>query len=373
MRWLLIPLLLILTLSMDVLKAEEQTLYIASRGKEGGIYRCKLNVKTGELSEPERIVKDVQTGFLALHPTQPVLYAAAVLREKPKGKPTGSAEAFAIDASTGDLTRINFAPSGDNGTTHIEVSNNGKFAAICHYGGKGTTLFHLKKNGALKQNISQIAHEGSSVHPRRQTRPHPHGVAFSQDARFLCVADLGNDRVEVFAISKEGTLKSHSHWKANGGAGPRHVSFHPNGKWLYCINELDSTLSVLEFDSKKGTLKELETVTTLPSDYPEANSTAEVIVHPSGKFVYGSNRGHNSTAVFSIDEKSGRLGFVEREPTQGDHPRFVGLDPTGQIYLATNMNSDNMVTFRIDQNTGALRPTGFQVKVPKPMSVVFVK
>jgi len=347
--------------------AEGQKMYIASPSKPAVIYLCSLDMETGAFSEMKPVA-EVSTGFMALHPSLPILYAGS--REKAeKGNPNGAGRAYRI-LKDGGLKEIGKQSTNDNGTTHIEVSKNGKSVLVCHYGGSGTTLIPLDKNGEMQSNISQIAHEGSSADPRRQTRPHPHGISISNDSQFACVADLGNDHVEVFRISEKG-LKPHGFWKAAPGAGPRHVSFHQNGKWLYCINELDSTLDVLEFETAKGQLRSIQTISTLPDDFTGSSSTAEVVVHPSGKFLYGSNRGHNSSAVFSIDQTSGKLTLVEREPTGGDHPRFVGLEPSGKMYVAANMKDDNILSFKIDQKTGALKATGHVLKVARPMCVVF--
>jgi 6-phosphogluconolactonase len=346
-------------------------LYIASPARPPIIATCTVNLETGEFSTPRPAAKGVSTGFLALHPSKPILYAAAT--EGGRRTPTGAVRAYEINRDTGMLKLLNQTSTADKGTTHLAVDRAGKAVVVCHYGGKGTSALALAGDGTVKEGVSQIVHTGSSVHPSRQKGPHPHGVAIHQGGRFVSVADLGTDHVEVFALSKDAKLSKASFWKAKPGAGPRHVSFHPNGKWLYCINEIDSTIAVLEFNADKGTLKEVQTISTLPEDFKGENTTAEVVVHPSGKFLYGSNRGHNSTAVFAIDPDTGTLTLVEHEPTQGDHPRFVGLDSTGKLYIAANMNSNNLVSFWIDPKTGALKPTGHKVTVARPMCVVFVK
>ncbi|WP_013630914.1 lactonase family protein [Rubinisphaera brasiliensis] len=352
-------------------QAEQQRLFIASAGKPSSIETCTFDSETGQFGEVTTAVADVQTGFMALHPKLPILYAA-VSEKVPRGQMNGAVYAYRIDAETGELKQLGSVSTGDMGNTHIEVAANGQFLAVCHYGGVGTTLVPLMPDGSLSRKISRQKHAGSSAHPQRQTRPHPHGVAISRNSKFVLVADLGNDHVEVFPVSAEGKLTRGSYWQAAAGAGPRHVSFHPNGRWLYSINELDSTVSVLEFDDEQGQLKELQTVDTLPEDFDGENTTAEVVVHPSGKFLFGSNRGHNSNAVFQIDEQTGRLSFVEREPTQGDHPRFVGQDPTGSMLISANRNDDELVAFSIDQNSGELKPTGNEVNVARPMCVLFV-
>jgi len=354
---------------VEMVRAEANWIYIASPAQPGAIYVCSLNPETGEFGEKKLAAEDVFTGFVALHPTQPILYAATSEKGE-KSSPNGFVRAYRIDPKTGSLKLLGKASTDDNGTTHIEVSRTGEFVAVCHYSGEGTSLIPLDENGNLIEEVSRIKHTGSSVH-QRQKSPHPHGVAISHDGKYVCVADLGNDHVEVFSVIEGRQLMPSSRWKAEPGAGPRHVSFHPNGKWLYCINELDSTMAALDFDTQTGQLKEIQTLSTLPEDFSQNNTTAEVVVHPSGKFLYGSNRGHNSTVMYGIDENTGKLSLLGFESTQGDHPRFIGINPTGSLLLAANMNANTVVSFNIDQESGKLRPTGHKLEVSKPMCVVF--
>ncbi len=360
-----------LLINFQTVSAGQQWIYIASPAKPAAIYRCTLDLETGEFGQLEIAAENVRTGFMALHPGKPVLYAATNETVE-KGKPNGFVRAYRIGENDGSLSLFSTAATQDKGTTHIEVSATGHVVLVCHYGGEGTSAIPLNSSGELLKKVSKIKHEGSGK-TKRQTRPHPHGVAIHKDGKFVCVADLGNDHVEVFSISKQGKLSKCSFWKSAPGAGPRHVSFHPNGKWLYCINELDNTLVLLDFDASCGRLKEIQTISTLPRGYDQTSYTAEIAIHPNGKFLYGSNRGHNSTVVCQIDQKNGRLSVVEHEPTQGDHPRFVGIDPTGSIYLAANMNANSIVSFHVDQKTGALKPTGHTLQVARPMCVLFVE
>ena len=173
------------------------------------------------------------------------------------------------------------------------------------------------------------------------------------------------------AEDSKSKLERHSTWKAKPGAGPRHLAFHPEGRWLYSINELDATLTVLAFDNQSGILTEKQTIGTLPVDFTDPNTTAEVVVHPNGRFVYCSNRGHDSTAVFGIDTDTGRLTLIEIEPTRGGHPRFIGIEPSGKYLIAANRDADNLVSFKIDSETGKLTPTGHEVRIPQPVCVVF--
>ena len=351
-------------------QADKQWIFIASPAKPAVIYRCLLDLETGQFGKLEIAAHEVRTGFMALNPTNSILYASTS-EKVAKGQSNGFVRAYRINNKTGGLTQFSIAPTADSGTTHIEVSSQANVALVCHYGGKGTSAIPINSNGELIESVSKIVHEGSGP-TNRQTRPHPHGVAIHQNGKFVCVADLGNDHVEVFRISSQGKLSKHSFWKSAPGAGPRHVSFHPNGKWLYCINELDSTLVLLEFNEKNGELKEVQTLATLPEGHKGKNSTAEIAIHPSGQFLYGSNRGHNSTVVCRIDQKTGQLSVIEHEPTQGDHPRFIGLDPSGKIYLAANMKTNTIVSYQVDQITGKLEPTGNILEVSRPMCILFV-
>ncbi len=352
--------------------AADQPMFVGTNAKQMGIYACTLDLVTGEFG-PARAVGDApRPGFLALHPKLPMLYTISVEAEaRKKGLPSGGLRSFRIDSAAQQLTLINLQSTGDEGTTHLALDPAGKVIVVANYSGGSTSLLPLTDEGSLEPLTSLVKHPGSSIHPSRQGESHTHGIAIDSTGQFACVADLGTDEVIVYRLLAEGKLERHTTWNAKPGAGPRHVSFHPNGRWLYCNNELDNTLTSLNFDVQAGELSEMQTIGTLPPDFAESNSTAEVVVHPSGRFVYCSNRGHNSTAVFAIDEETGRLTFIETEPTQGGHPRFIGIEPSGNYLIAANRDADNLVSFQIDQKTGALTPTGHQVNIPQPVCVVF--
>jgi len=351
--------------------AVEQPLFVGTNAKERGIFASMLNLATGEFGPAQAVGDAPRPGFLALHPQLPMLYA--VTREKER--PSGGLRAFLIESATQratlKLTLVNRQLTGDEGATHLALDPLSKLIVVAHYSGGSTALLPLSDDGSIRPVAILVPHGGTSVHPDRQTEPHAHGVAFDASGQFVCVADLGTDEVIVYRHRAAEKLERHTVWKAAPGAGPRHVAFHPNGQWLYCLNELNSTMSVLVFDANAGKLTELQTVDTLPGGFTGPNSTAEVVVHPSGKFVYGSNRGHDSTAAFSIDADTGRLRLIEVEPTRGGHPRFIGIEPSGKYLIAANRDANNLVSFRIDLATGALAPTGHQVSVPQPVCVVF--
>lgn len=354
------------------LPAAQQWLFIASPADPPVIYACTLDLTTGTFGPLHVAADDVRVEFIAVHPHRPILYAATNERVADPQAPTGAIRAYHIGVNDGMLTQFSQASTQDRGTTHVAINAQGTALGVCAYGGRGSCILSLNPDGTIDSELASYAHSGQSVNRARQEAPHPHGVAFDPQGDVLCVADLGNDHVEVLQRKSKTTLERASFWSAKPGAGPRHVAFHPQGKWLYCINELDNTMAVLEYDANTHTLREIQVMGTLPSEYRGENTTSEVVVHPNGRFLLGANRGHDSTVVFAIEPNTGRLQVVGHEPTQGNHPRFVGLDPTGQIYLAANLNSDNIVAFHMDAKTGALTPTGNVLQVARPMCVAFV-
>jgi 6-phosphogluconolactonase len=258
----------------------------------------------------------------------------------------------------------------------VIVDQTGRNALVANYGGGSVSVLPIGKDGSLATATAFIQHQGSSVDPRRQQGPHAHSINLDAANRFAFAPDLGLDKILVYRFdAAAGTLAANDPaWAAVApGSGPRHFAFHPNGKFAYVINEMKSTVTGFRYDAARGALVDVQTVSTLPAGPVEGNSTAEVQVHPTGKFVYGSNRGHDSIAVFAADAATGQLTLVETESTQGKAPRNFGVDPSGQFLLACNQGSDTIVGFRIDQQTGALTPTGQKLDVPSPVCVTFVQ
>jgi 6-phosphogluconolactonase len=283
--------------------------------------------------------------------------------------------AFAINPSTGTLTLLNTQSSGGAGPCHVTIDKTGKVLVVANYAGGSCSSLPIEDDGSLGPIASFFQHEGSSVNPDRQTEAHAHSANFNPGNQYVFVADLGIDKVLIYRVNLQtGSLQPHDppHVNLAPGAGPRHLHFHPSGQYAWVINELASTLTGFNCDAEKGTLTEIETVSTLPGKFEGKNSTAEVRVHPSGNFVYGSNRGHNSIAVFSIDQDTGKVTLVENESTRGETPRNFNIDPTGKWLFAANQNSGNVTVFRIDQDSGALEFTGQEVRVAKPMCVRFL-
>ena len=356
--------------------SREYLVYIGTytRQDSKGIYVCRLDAATGKLSALALAGESINPSFLALHPNGKFLYAA---NESPNrgGKPGGSLSGFAIDASSGKLTPLNTVSSGGAGPCYVAVDKSGKNLLTANYGGGSVAAVPVKDDGRLGEASAFVQHAGSSVNPKRQQAPHAHSINLSRDNRFAVAADLGLDQLLVYAFDPvKGTLVPNDppFARLNPGAGPRHFAFHPNGRYGYAINELQSTVTGFAYDPSRGVFKELQTISTLPQNFQGETHTAEVQVHPTGKFLYGSNRGHDSIAVFAIDAGKGTLTAIEQVSTQGKTPRNFGIDPTGSYLLAANQDSNSIVVFAIDRKTGRLTPTGQILEVPSPVCVKFL-
>jgi 6-phosphogluconolactonase len=350
--------------------------YTGDKSKSKGIYVSTLDLATGALSPPELAVETPSPSFLAVRPDGRFLYAANEVRTF-QGKESGSVSAFAIDRATGKLRLLNQESSVGGGPAHLVVDRSGRNALVANYGGGSVAVLPIDGSGRLKPASAFVQHTGSSVNPRRQKEPHAHSINVDPANKFAYAADLGIDKVMIYRFdARRGTLSAGDPPSADvsPGAGPRHFAFHPKGRFAYVINELALTVTAFTHDAASGALKPVESISTLrPSETPrEGFSTAEVQVHPSGRFLYGSNRGHDSIVVFAIDPGTGRLSYVEHEPTQGSTPRGFGIDPSGRYLLAANQRSDSVVVFRIDEKTGKLTPAGHTVQVGTPVCVKFV-
>jgi 6-phosphogluconolactonase len=343
--------------------------------KSKGIYVARFDSASGKLSEPELAAQTVHPTFLALHPNRRFLYAANEIGNF-AGTKSGAVSAFAIDAATGKLTLINQQSSGGNGPCHLAVDHTGKKVLVANYGGGSIEVLPVKDNGGLGEATAFIQHQGSSVNKQRQEGPHAHFITTDPANRFALTCDLGLDKVLVYRLdAAKGTLAPNDPAAATlePGSGPRHLAFHPDGRWVYVINELASTMTVFGYAARRGALTTLQTVSTLPDGFTgKNNSTAEVQAHPSGQFVYGSNRGHDSIAVFAVDKQSGRLSLVQHQSTLGKMPRHFTLDPAGNWLLAENQQTDNMAIFSVDKSTGRLAPTGQVLSAPAPVCALFV-
>lgn len=315
-------------------------------GESKGIYRIHLDPTTGALSTPELAAEARNPSFLDLHPARPILYA---IDESDSG---GGVTAFNLDRATGDLTRLNTESTGAGGIAHLAVDRDARFALVASYGRGYTAAFPLSPDGRLQPRTSFIPHEGP-LGPRtdRQEKPHAHSVTFSPDNRFAYVADLGLDRILAFSLDPgAGTLARHPAGDASvpPGAGPRHTKFSRDGNHFYVFNELDATLSTFRHDAATGALSPVQTLSTLPADSDGPKSGAEIRVHPNDRFVYASNRGHDSLTVFARNSHTGELTFVQNIPAGGAIPRNFALSPDGRWLVCVHQDSNSLSVFRVD-------------------------
>ena len=351
----------------------ELLLYVGTytSGKSEGIYVYKFDLSSGEFKHLATAKGIVDPSFLAIDPRRRHLYAVNEIEEF-GGKPGGAVSAFKVDPQTGNLQFLNQQPSLGGAPCYVTVDKFGKFVLVANYGGGNAAVLPINDTG-LGKPVDMVQHGGSSVDPERQKGPHAHNVILDKTNRHAFVTDLGLDKIMIYRFdASNGKLTPNgAPWvKLKPGAGPRHFTFHPNGRWAYVINELDSTFTAFSYESGSGSLKEMQTISTLPTGFSGENSCADVHVSPSGKFLYGSNRGHDSIVVFSINPGTGKLTFVEHVSTGGKTPRNFTIDPTGAFLLAANQKSDNVVSFRIDATSGRLRPTGHVAEIPTPVCLV---
>ena len=339
-----------------------------------GIYTCRFDNRSGAL-EPVSVASEAANpSFLALHPNKRFIYAASEIEEFDR-KRQGAVYAYSVDGESGELTVLNSQGSGGAGPCHVKVDATGRFVLAANYQGGSVCMLPINQDGSLAPASDFIQHEGSSVNPRRQEEAHAHSINPDPQNRFAYTPDLGQDRVIIYRLDTDnGRLipNEPAFAEVNPGFGPRHFDFHPRGMWAYLINELGSAITAFEYDQSTGALSEFQVIGTLPTEFSGSNATADIHVHPSGKFVYGSNRGHDSVALFSVDQRSGRLAAQGHCSTGGRIPRNFGIDPSGNFLLAANQDSDNIVSFYIDQESGKLAPTGAETSVPMPVCVRFL-
>ena len=346
-------------------------------GQSKGIYVSRLDPAAGTLSPAELAAQTPSPSFLAIDSTERFLYAVNEV-DTFEGRPTGVVSAFMVDRTTGILKWLNQQPSEGPGPAHLTIDREGKNVLVANYGGGSVVVLPVARDGKLKSASNFVQHSGSSANKQRQSAPHAHSITLDPQDVFAYVADLGLDRILIYRFDgRKGLLNLNDPSSASvaPGAGPRHFSIHPSGRYGYVINEMNVTVTGFNIDAARGELTELQTISALPpKQAPQSGmSGAELEVHPSGRFLYTSVRGHNSIAVYTIDENTGKLTYVENTSTQGDTPRGFGIDPDGKYLIVGNQNSDTVVVFEIDQQTGKLTPTGSKIDVTAPVCVKFVK
>lgn len=356
---------------------DKYLMYVGTYTEEGssskGIYAYRFDPNSGIVTTIGLAARTINPSFLAVHPNHRFLYAVNEVRTY-EGQKSGAVSAFAIDRATGKLTFLNEVATGGADPCYITLDKTGKYVLVANYTGGSIAVFPVLDDGRLSAASAFVQHSGHGANPQRQEGPHAHSIDLSPDNRFAIVDDLGLDETLAYRFdSAKGTLAPDPAFtKADPGAGPRHFAFHPSGKFAYVIDEMHNTVTVFDYNPADGALHPLQTVSILPKSFTGENTAAEIQIHPSGKFLYASNRGHDSIAVFAVDPNKGTLTLVEYASTKGHGPRNFEIAPGGKLLFAANEKSDNVVVFRIDQQTGRLTPTGKVLDVSQPVCVKFV-
>jgi 6-phosphogluconolactonase len=366
----------------DSVVPSETLVYVGTytNGMSKGVYLYKLKTTDSGDSqdpvlEPLGLAAEVKSpSFLEIDPQRRRLFAVNETSDF-GGRPTGAVSAYSLNPTTGKLSLLNQQPSMGAGPCHLVLDRERRHVLVANYGSGSVAVLPIETDGRLGAASDVEQHNGRSVNPQRQESPHAHCVTFDPAGRFLFVCDLGLDKVMIYRYDAErGELTPNEPALATvkPGAGPRHMAFRPDGRFAYVINELDSTITAFAYDAQSGTLRELQTISTLPPDFDGDNTTAEIAVHPNGKFLYGSNRGHNSIALFEIDADRGTLTFVEAQSTGGKTPRHFELDRDGKHLIIANQNTDTLLVCQVDGDNGRLKPSGALVAAPTPVCVRFL-
>jgi 6-phosphogluconolactonase len=357
--------------TLHALTAKSLDVYFGTYTKPNsaeGIYHATFNLETGRLSSPDLSCVTPSPTFIAIHHNTKFLYAVSE-------RDPGAVSAFAIDFGAKKLKLINKSYTGGKGPCHLCISSDGRTLLVANYGGGSVASIPINNDGSLSDATSVIQHTGSSVNPQRQQEPHVHSVNLSPDNRFAYVADLGIDKIMIYKLVAESSRLlpgEPAEIKVKPGAGPRHLSFDPGGKFAYLINELDNTIIVFAHDANSGNLTAIQTISTLPEGYAGTNICAEVRVHPNGKYLYGSNRGHDSLAIYEIHPEKGTLTLLGFQNTGVKTPRNFNIDPSGQFCVVANQDANTVIIFRINQETGILEPTDEVIKIGTPVCVCFM-
>ena len=343
-----------------------------THGASEGVYACRFDPARGTFDDLRVAARLRNPTFMAADPAQRHLYVG---HDGADG-PDGMISAYAIDATTGALSPLGTLPTHGRSPCHVSVDATGRCAVVANYHGEGgpgsVAVFRIERGGGLAE-AAVLRHEGSSLHLERQSCPHPHSANMDPTNRCVLVPDLGLDQVVVYRMdAARAALTRPSAVQVEAGSGPRHLAFHPSGRWAYVLNELGNTIMSFAWDAAAGELRHLQTLPTLPAGFTGRSACADVHVHPSGRFVYGSNRGHDSIAIFAADPATGRLTPLGQEPTGGRNPRNFAIDPSGAYLLAANQDTDNIVTFRIDAGAGRLLPTGQVTQAPAPVCILML-
>jgi len=343
------------------------------QGKGDGIYVFRMDAASGALEPVGQTTGVANPSYLAFDATQRFLYVVNELKSY-QDQPTGTVSAFAVDAATGELAFLNRQPTHGTDPCHVVVDTPRKHVFVANYMSGSVCVLPVRDDGSLGDACDFIQHQGAGFDPFRQNGPHAHSVTLDRANRTAFVPDLGLDKVFIYKFdATRGMLEPNgAPWiKLRPGAGPRHIALYPGGRFAYVINELNSTVAALACDRRTGGFRELQVVPTLPDGFCGTSTCADIQISPSGRFVYASNRGHNSITIFRVDQRTGHLTHVDHASTLGSTPRSFCIDPTGRFLIAANQDSDTLVTFRIHAPSGRLRPTGHVAYVPTPVCVKF--
>ncbi|OWK41096.1 lactonase family protein [Fimbriiglobus ruber] len=341
-------------------------------GEQGGIHAYEFDTKAGKL-KPVRHTAGVENPFfLALSPNKKFLYS--IHAKQFGGKENEQVAAYEVIGRTGELKLLNRQSAEGTAACYLDVDKTGRAVLVANYSSGSVASLPVKVDGSLGEKASFFQYKGSSVNPRRQKEPHAHCFVVSPDNRYAFAADLGTDQILSYKLDPAAaklTPNDPPFVKAPAGAGPRHLTFHPNGKWVYVINELLNSVTAFDYDTAAGKLTEKQTIPTLPDDFKGTSYCADLKITPDGKFLYGTNRGHDSVAAYSIGD-DGRLSLVAIEPSLGKGPQNLAITPDGAWLLCANMPGNNVAVFRIDAGTGRLKPTGEPVSQPSPSCIMLL-
>jgi 6-phosphogluconolactonase len=338
-----------------------------------GIYAFRFDPSNAQMT-PMGVAAEVENpSFVVTDPSHRYLYAVTEIGNS--GGVHGLISSYSIDPSTGALKFLNKVDSAGGGACHLVVDKTGKMLFVANYGTGSVASFAIHADGSIGEKTGFDQHSGSSVNPKRQRGPHAHEVVLSPDNRFLFVPDLGTDQIKIYRVDAANatfTPNDPPFASVKPGLGPRHFTFGRGARFAYVVCEMGSSVAVFAYDSGKGSLTPVQTVSTLPADFTGEDNSAEVQVDRSGRFLYASNRGHDSITVFAIDPAKGTLTTVQVVPTKGNIPRNFVIDPTGKYLIVANQKSDQMIVLAINQKNGQLTPTGQVVDVTAPVSILFV-
>lgn len=370
MKGILTLLTLILFAGCSAPESEKEIFYLGTFSDDG-LFVLEFDRESRSFSEVERQSDPPSQGFQAIHPDGDVLYSIA--REGlSEADEQGSVIAYQIDPETGALSQLNRQSSMGAGPAHVSVDPHGRFLYVSNYSAGNLASYPLSKDGRIGEAADVVHHEGSSINERRQQAPYVHAANPSADGRFLYVSDLGTDKIMIYAVDEEtGELSpAETPWaEVNPGSGPRHFTFHPSQAYAYSVDELSSTVTAFRVDSETGVLDNIQRIGMLPESFEEDSWAADIHISPNGRFLYATNRGHDSLAIYSVDPDTGLLELIGHEPTRGGHPRNFAIDQYGEFLFMTNRDDNNLVLFEMDQETGLLNYTGVEVEIPLAVCV----